>query len=288
MAGEQSETFPDELRDWIERKAAERDATPETILARAVTIYRALDAEADADTPLASDPLDVDPERVAELSDRIADLDDRVAAVEDDLDTKIQDVRERVIQVKRETDAKASRDHGHPGLDERIDAARRTAETTEDRVENLDQRLDRGFENYEEILEHLTDVTDDLDRKVTRLAGAVVDVRSELQHVTAAEHDRTAVDELRTAANRHGARTAACADCGATVDLGLLSRPRCPHCEATYVDFEPATGFFASATLATGDRPALTDGTDDRAVPDDAADLLESDADAGDGGVDGD
>ncbi|MFC7172659.1 hypothetical protein ACFQL0_03325 [Haloplanus litoreus] len=85
-------------------------------------------------------------------------------------------------------------------------------------------------------------MTEDLDRKVDQLAGAVVDVRSELHRVSAAEHDRQAVDDLRTAANRHGERTAACGDCGATVDLGLLSRPRCPHCEATYVDFDPPPG----------------------------------------------
>ncbi|MFD1632244.1 hypothetical protein ACOZ4L_11140 [Haloplanus ruber] len=295
MAGEHSEAFPDELRDWIERKAAERDTDPEAILAHAVGVYRALDAEVDAadGTPPDSDPLDpgVDPERVAEMYDQVESLDDRVAAVEDDLDTKIEDVRERVIQVKRETDTKAPSDHDHPDLDARVDAAHSAAETADERVERLDRRLERGFENYEEILEHLTDVTDDLDRKVTRLAGAVVDVRSDLQRVTAAEHDREAVDTLRTAANRHGARTAACADCGATIDLGLLSRPHCPHCEATYVDFEPATGFFASATLVTGDRPALTDGTDDRARPDDAADLLdvdtETDGGAGDGGAGG-
>jgi chaperonin cofactor prefoldin len=285
MVGEQSEAFSDELRDWVERTAAERDADPEAVLARAVALYRALDADADTDAAGPSSAVvsgDFDPER-DEMRDRIEDLSERVATVEDDLDTKIEDVRERVIQVKREADTKAPREHDHPGLEDRADTAHRVAADAGDRVDRVDQRLDRGFENYEEVLEHLTDVTDDLDRKVTRLAGAVVDVRSELQRVTAAEHDREAVDDLRTAANRHGASTAACADCGATVALGLLSRPRCPHCEATYVDFEPSAGFFASATLVTGDRLALTDGTDDAAVPDDAADLFDAD-----GGLDDD
>ncbi|WP_251342481.1 CopG family transcriptional regulator [Haloplanus halophilus] len=275
MAGEQSEAFPDELRDWIERKAAERDASPETVLARAVMVYRALDAET------ADDAFDFDPDQVAEL-------DDRVGAVEDDLDAKIEDVRERVIQVKREADAKAPADHDHPELADRVEAARRAAEDVDDRIDDLDDRLDSGFENYEEILEYLTETTDDLDRQVDQLAGAVVDVRSELGRVAAAEHDREAVDDLRTAANRHGERTAACGDCGATVDLGLLSRPQCPHCEATYVDFEPATGFFGSATLTTGDRPALTDGTDATDLPGGAADLLDAETrvDGGEEGTD--
>jgi hypothetical protein len=271
MAGEQSESFPDELREWVERKASERDATPEEILGRAVAIYRYLDAADD-------DEGDVDPvERLDALDDRVAALDDRVAAVEDDLDAKITDVRERVIQVKREADAKAPADHDHPDLNERVDEAGRTATAADERVEILADRVDRGFENYEEVLEYLTDVTDDLDAKTRTLAGAVIDLRSELQRLTAAEHDRRAVDDLRTAANRHGDRTASCGDCGSTVDVALLSRAACPHCEASYVDFEPSTGFFGSATLVTGDRPALAGGTDE-SVPEDPTDLFDVDA----------
>ena len=264
MAGEQSEAFPTELRDWVERKATERDADPETILARAAALYRLLDADAvDGDDPGAA-------------LDEVETLADRVAAVEDDLDHKIDDVRDRVVQIKREADAKAPRDHEHPVLEDRVDEAVRAAADTESRVDALDARLDRGFENYEEILEYLTDVTEDLDDSVETLTGAVVDLRAEVQRVTAAEHDRQAVDDLRTAANRHGERTASCADCSATVDLGLLARPNCPHCEAAFVDFEPATGFFGSATLSTGDRPALTDGRDDTLG--DAADLFDVEA----------
>jgi hypothetical protein len=253
MAGEQSDAFPEELREWVERRAAAHDAAPGAVLARAVSVYRYLDAEADPDAD--GTPPSLDPERLDAFDDRIESLSDRVGGVEDDLDTKVDDVRDRVIQVKREADAKAPRDHDHPELADRVDAAAHAAEDAASQVDALADRLDRGFENYEEILEYLTDTTDDL-------ADSVSDLRSELRHVSAAEADRRAVDDLRTAANRHGDRTAACGDCGSTVDVGLLSRPRCPHCEATYVDFEPSAGFFGSATLATGERPALTDGED--------------------------
>jgi hypothetical protein len=252
MAGEQSEAFPDELRNWVERTADDRDADPETILARAVATYRYLDGEADGDAG-----------SVDELPGRVDALADRVGAVEDDLDDKISDVRERVVQIKRETDAKAPADHDHPALDERVEAAERAAADAERAVDDLAGRLDRGFANYEEILEYLTDATEDLDGRVETLSEAVAAMRSDLDRVVAAEHDRRAVDDLRTAANRHGERTASCDDCGATVDVGLLSRPRCPHCEATYVAFEPSAGFFGSATLATGDRPALEAGEPD-------------------------
>jgi chromosome segregation ATPase len=252
MAGEQSEAFPAELRAWVERKAAERDAEPEAILARAAAVYRLLDSETDGSAA----PLD-------ELAADVETLADRVDAVENDLDHKIDDVRDRVVQIKRETDAKAPREHDHPAVEERVDEAARTAADAKTAVADLDDRLDRGFENYEEILEYLTEVTDDLEATVETLSDAVADVRDGVNRVSAAEHGRRAVDDLRTAANRHGERTASCADCSATVDLGLLSRPNCPHCEAAFVDFEPSAGFFGGATLLTGERPALTDGVDD-------------------------
>jgi chromosome segregation ATPase len=264
MAREQSEALPPELREWVEQRAAERDTDPATVLARAVSIYRALDAEAE-------DPHET---HLDALDSELESLDERVSAVESDVDDKIEDVRERIVQVKRETDAKAPRDHDHPALEDRLDAAARAAAESEEAVETLSKRLDKGFENYEEILEYLTDTTDDLDEKANALASAIVDVRGELQRISAAEHDRQAVDDLQTAANRHGARTAACGDCGATVDLGLLSRPRCPHCEATFVDFEPSSGFFSSATLTTGDHLALEGGDVD--VPDRPADLFDA------------
>lgn len=258
MAGEQSEAFPEELREWVERRAAERDADPEAILARAVSVYRYLDAESDAER----EPPGLDPDRLDGIDERLDSLSARVDDAENDIDTKIDDIRERVIQIKREADAKAPRDHDHPELVDRLDDASRTAADATARADDLADRLDRGFENYEEILEYLTETTDDLDRTANDLSDTVAGLRSELKHVAAAETARRAVDDLRTAANRHGERTAACGDCGSTVDLGLLSRPRCPHCEATYVDFEPPTGFFGSATLVTGDRLALPDGED--------------------------
>jgi len=275
MAGEQSDAFPEEVREWVERRAAETDADPGSVLARAVSVYRYLDTEVEADPD--GPPVEVDSERLDAVDDRLETLADRVGAVEDDLDTKIDDVRDRVVQVKREADAKAPRDHEHPELTDRVDAAASAAEDAATQVDALADRLDRGFENYEEVLEYLTDTTDDLEATVATVADTVADLRSELEHVGAAEADRRAVDDLRTAANRHGDRTAACGDCGSTVDVSLLSRPRCPHCEATYVDFTPSTGFFGSATLVTGDRPALTDGEDGTAT----------DGSASGGGADG-
>ncbi|MFC6737121.1 hypothetical protein ACFQEQ_12840, partial [Halolamina salina] len=67
------------------------------------------------------------------------------------------------------------------------------------------------------------------------------------------------------------------ADCGACerqVHVGLLSAPRCPHCDEAFVDVEPGRRFFGSATLVTGDQPALTGESFD---PEAAEEVFEDD-----------
>ncbi|MFC6989381.1 CopG family transcriptional regulator [Haloplanus sp. GCM10025708] len=259
MAGEQSEAFPDELREWVEEKADALDATPEEVLARAALVYRLLDEEGDV-------------EAAADVDERLTDVDERLARLEDEFDEKLQDVRDRVVQVKREADAKAPEDHGHPELRERVARAVETADDAAAAIEDVEDRLDRGFDNYEEILDYLTETTDELDEKLDALARAVVDVQNATATLEAERRNRAAVAELAQEAHRHGETTANCEDCGRTVRLGLLSRPTCPYCEAKFVELEPGRGFFAAATLVTGDRPALEGDTSE--PPETPADLF--------------
>lgn len=262
MAGEQSEALPDELREWVEAQADRLDATPTEVLVRAVVAYRVLDEASDGDVETAG----------ADVDERLAGVDERLTTLEDDFDEKLADVRERVIQVKREADANAPADHDHPELRERLTRAVETAQEAADAVDDVEDRLDRGFDNYEEVLEYLAETTDELDDKLDTLASAVVDARKAAATLEADQRTRAAVDELVREAHRHGETAADCEDCGRTVRLGLLSRPTCPFCEARFVELEPGRGFFATATLVTGDRPALEGGTSD--PPETPADLF--------------
>jgi chromosome segregation ATPase len=266
MVGEQSEAFPEELREWVQEKASALDSTPDEVLVRAVTVYRFLDAESDVDLETT----------VADVDDRLSALDDRLETLEADFDENLQDVRERVIQVKRETDAKAPQDHTHPELRERVTRAVEATDEAASAVDHLEDRLDRGFDNYEEVLDYLTETTDELDEKLNALAAAVVDVRNATAAMEADERERGAVADLKRDAHRHGETTAGCDDCGQTIRLGLLARPRCPFCEARFVDLEPGRGFFSAATLLTGDRPALEGETD---APETPAELFEEETD---------
>lgn len=239
-------------------------------------------AEADLSTP----------EFLAALAAALAETDEGLAgaesvqALEDELDEKVQDVRDRVIQVKRETDEKAPADHEHADLERDVAATSRAVADLEDDVAGLRDdleatraTLDDGFENFEEVLDYLTETTDDLERKTRTLAQAVLDVREGLQHVVVSDDP---VDDLARQANRLGVRHADCGDCGATVDVALLREAACPHCNANFAAVEESSRLFGwgNATLATGEQPPALEPADE--------DLLDDDADvaaiAGDGG----
>jgi len=298
MAGERAEALPDDLRDWVERKATELDATPEAVLSRAVTAYRLVDDEDDPDPEeldgqltdvhesidaLAGriDALEEDVGEFGQVDERIDTLDDRVGDLKGDVDEKIQDVRERVVQIKRETDAKASEDHAHPELRDELTTQAGAVEGVQAELEALQERIDAGFENYEDVLDYLTDAADELDEKVTRLAGAVVDLRHRANDLEAAAAEREAVAEIKGEANRLGIRRAVCEDCEGEVDIGLLAAARCPHCSTPFADVDPPSGFFGSATLVPGRRPALEGGSD---VIDDPEELFDE-GEEGEGGA---
>lgn len=249
MSGEQAETLPEDLDTWLDQRASEDEVDRDDLLVRAVAAYRILEGECET--------LDGTDWTRGQLAEDVDHLNARLAAVEDDVDTKIDDVRSRLVQVKREVDTKAPAEHSHPGLADRIDTAGVTATEALDRIDDLGDRLDRGFENYEEVLTYLRDTTDGLDDDVTRLAHTLVDLRGRTAALEATITRYTAAVDLKREANRHGITDATCAECDSTVHLGLLSVPRCPHCERGFVDVEPARGFFGSATLSVGNPPAL-------------------------------
>ena len=258
MAGKQGDVLPETLRTWVDEQTAVSDEDTAELLSRAVTLYRLVEEHAaSADTEFPPEGVD---DRLMELDDRLTNVDHRVEAVETDLDEKVTDLRERVIQVKREVDGKAPVGHDHAELRERVDRAGASAARASERIDELEAHVDSGFENYEEIAEHLTDTTDDLDEKLTRLASVVVDLRRRTAEAERALAAREAVDELKAAAARHGETVANCDGCGSRVAIGLLTEPRCPHCDGRFAGVEPSPRFFGSATLTVDDTPALTAG----------------------------
>lgn len=229
--------------EWLRGKAEDLGMAEDDLLKRLVAVFRTIDE--DSGLPAFATEAEVD------------DLRARVDALDEDLDDKVADVRERVVQLKREADEKAPADHEHPAIERNVDAALETARDAEATVADLEDRVDGGFENYEEVLEYLTDETEELNGKVGTLAHVTADLRDGLEHLAAREERRSAADRLADEANRHGIREAECEECQSTVDVALLSGPACPFCDSTFVDVEPKSGFLGTSTLVVGDRPAL-------------------------------
>jgi len=323
MDGERPEGLPEDLRDWLDERAAETGRNREELLARAVAAYRlATEAEAEAEAragngpgsepgpgsdpgdgsapesgdgtgegPLAAlsaldgagragDPA-VDPQRVEELAGRVESIRERteeLSAAVDDLDaelaTAVEDVRDRVLEVLAEAESKADADHGHPDLADRVEAAERAAATATADLSAVEDRLAGLGDDAAANAEALADV----EGKLTTVARAVVRLRDRVASLEGEDARRTAVESIARAAADHGVRRAACDDCGRTVDVGLLTEPRCPHCGRHAKTVEPATGFFGSDRLVTGDPPAIEgdssadDGGDVSLLAPDAAD----------------
>jgi len=294
--------LPPDLEEWLDEQATEMDRSREDVVRELVAAYRSLtesDAsddvltETDLEGVVDEDELDpyVDREEFdAELDAYLEreELDDELGAyvesgaLESALDEHreefadlLDDVRKRVVQVKREADAKAPADHGHDDVEERVDAVESDVTSLSETVDEVESDLDAGFGNFEDVLEYLTERTDDLGEKTGTLARVLVDLRSEVQRLSATEARRAEAEALQLAANREGVRTATCGECESPVDVSLLSAPECPHCASTFNDVEKRSGLFSSNQLVTGEPPALPESQDEALDDDLAAELAE-------------
>lgn len=247
--------LPSELQEWLDQAASRRDVDRDTLVQELIGAHKALEGT-NGESPSSITGVDtgVSEQRLEQEADDV-----RAEFME-----LLEDVRKRVIQVKREADAKAPADHHHEDLD-RIEELADSLQQIDDTVDGLEATLsevetdlETGFDNYEEILEHLLDTVDDLDAKTTTLAKATIQSRQRVHEVVAAHRKRAAVDEIKLAASQYGIETAVCGDCGTSVRVALLTAPECPHCVETFAQLRPKSGLFGKPTLETGKPPALT------------------------------
>ncbi|MFP8888434.1 hypothetical protein ACLI4U_01505 [Natrialbaceae archaeon A-CW2] len=259
MASEEQEqhqvsvSLPPEVGTWLEDEADRHDLSDGQLCRQLLTTVKT-----------AATNGDFEPADVARVEALRADLE----AQRQEFIDHVEDVRERTIEIKRETDEKAPKDHSHEefaqtaeitALEERIVALEAAREDFEAGLEALETTVDSGFENFESILEHLFETTDDLENKSAVLATAVLDLREKRDTLAVQERRRSEVDQLKLAANQLGVRTATCEACSAAVDIALLTEPACPHCQSSIADVSKKSSFFGTHTLEVGDPPALPD-----------------------------
>lgn len=228
---------PGEVDDWLAREGERREESRDDVCQRLVTAAHAVAADDGLE------PADLE---------GVTALQGQLDAQREEFIDLLEDVRGRVIQVKRETDGKAPADHEHGEYAR--DDDRRTLRADLDALEST---VDDGFENFEDILERLFEETAALEDRSALLANAVLDLREQRDALAERERRRAAADHLKRAANRLGVRAAVCDGCDGRVEIALLTEPECPHCASAFADVSENTSFFGSHALVTGDPPAL-------------------------------
>lgn len=253
---------------WLESRAEELGLDEAELLNRIVAAHQAAVESPDEESFVTKSTLEAELDAIeADLAEAESTLEDDIAAAESEFTDKIDDVRERVIQVKRETDKKAEADHDHPDIADRLETTAKATKDVEERqaelseaVEDLRKRVDAGFKNFEEVLSYLRDETDSLDRKTTTLASAVLSMRESVASVAAGEAHRKRAEQLQRESNLAGIQDGKCADCEQTVTIAQLAVPECPFCGAIFEGVEPKSSWFGSHTLLTGSTPAIEAG----------------------------
>lgn len=286
------------LDEWLDERAATLGVPREEVVRQVLASYQAaadfedgslsglVDVEAAVEDAMqdqldaavsaaVADALDGQVETTAESAvgdhlPAIADavegrLDDRVDAVEADFRAKIEDVRERVVQVKREADEKAPADHDHAEFDA---LAELESEVTElrrelvDHTERVEERVADQSARIDDLEAESTaveDRLDDVEDKLKRVAWVVSDLREDQG---GRDSHQRAVDRIKRAAAQEGVSAATCENCGESVEIALLTDPQCPHCGTAVSDVRPEGGIFRTkARLVTAAQ--LEAGSDD-------------------------
>ena len=268
-----------ELDEWLDKRARELGEPREELVTRLLAAYRMTTSERDSGDLAAAldvegrvedamqDELDatvddVLSERVdSTVRERLPDITDAVESriegqlddVEEEFQEKLTDVRQRVVQLKRELDGKAPADHEAfetvDELDESVSALNREIVEVRDEFEadlaSQTERVDELETRFDEFERRL----DDAEEKLERVAWVVSDLR---ENQGGRDAHQKAVDRIKRAAAQEGISSATCQSCGESVEIGLLTDPQCPHCNSTVSDVKPEGGIIRKkASLIT-------------------------------------
>jgi len=298
MASESSDdaamsvSLPADVEAWLDRKAADLGVEREAVVVQLLASYRAAEEFGDEDvagalgTDVEDEVRDVIAERLPDIADAVAErvdtggdvdaveegLSAEIDRVESEFTDKIQDVRDRVVQVKREADGKADADHTHPEFGElatlstAVDDLESSLGALESRVDEATEAADDAADRVDEI-ERATDRLDEVEERLRTVAWVVSDLREAEQ---ARSSGTDAIDRLKATAAELDVDRAVCENCSQAVDIALLHEPKCPHCDATVSDVALPGGLFGKPKLTVARK--LEAGDEERSNVPDAAD----------------
>ncbi|MEF8841540.1 MAG: hypothetical protein V5A62_07915 [Haloarculaceae archaeon] len=258
-------TLPPSLDEWLAERADAAGVDRGELLVQLAATYRAAAEDGDAASELVSA---VEGTATDAATERV---DDRLGSFRSSLDSQLQAIRKRIVQLKHEVDERADASRVNElstrvdGLDERLDGLEGTVGTLRTELETRPRVLEDEETSTGRTDEHhgghdgsvvdpeLVERLDDVESKLVRLARAVVGLRE--GGVPAGDGDvpgapdigesrGTTLRELKRTAVREGVRDARCAGCGGSVDLALLPDATCPYCDVRFhrLTTDPGSG----------------------------------------------
>ncbi|WP_436901597.1 hypothetical protein [Halovenus halobia] len=270
-------TLPSDLDEWLDEQATAAEVDREELLVQLLATYQ-MAAEESIQEGLEVDSREIEQAVRSQLDDQLAarldgelesrieqavnelvteqlseatnsvqrQLSNRIDTVESEFDEKITDVRERVIQVKKEADKKAPAAHSH----DELDAVSELEASVADLRTELDALRSEFDEHVPDNEDALTDAEQRLDEMQDRLQ-TIAWVVSDLRDAQESGGGLQAVERIKRAAAKANIERANCENCGEEVALSLLTDPECPHCSATVTNVEPSSGWFGNPKLLT-------------------------------------
>lgn len=242
--------LPGELDSWLTERAQTLGVDRETVLLQLLASYRAAD-ELDDDAVPVPDSTAVEQlvsDRLTQAADTIQQevdaVQQEVDAIEQRHEEDIEDVRGRVVQLKREIDGKAPADHSHEEL-ARLDDLQAELSEVQSAVDSIEEEVDSTVAEHDVLVEDIDERLDTLQERLKTVAWVVSDLRDAHESQGGIE----AVDRIKRAAAKADIDRAKCESCGNGVNIALLADPECPHCRATVTNVEAADGWFSKPRL---------------------------------------
>jgi len=194
-----------------------------------------------------------------QLEDQIEDLkqlDERISTLEEDAVERAEIAQLEDVATETAEELTAIRDH----LDE-IEQRQATLETEN---EEFETRIEREFDDIENIFEHLLGNVDDLEAQFEEWTSTY---QADMGVIQRRIEKRNHLSTLRREADRKGVERGECDNCGERVTLSLLDSPDCPECEQQFSSIEDTWIPFRTPTLRTTPTPVTSlDDEDEREV----------------------
>lgn len=135
---------------------------------------------------------------------------------------KIEDVREKIIMLKKDIDNKADQKHEHTEYVEE-----ETLESEINRIESQIEKLsNKSIQNE--------DLNEEFSEKLDILASNLLSVRNRVGNLEAERRERMEknrrMKKIIEDARKNGTTKPKCRNCGKSVRMDILREPECPHC----------------------------------------------------------